>query len=156
MHGMNNFGRYYEEFVVGEVFNHWPGKTVQESDNNLFCLLTMNHHPVHLDNIFASKAYHGKTLVVGTYVISLVVGMSVRDISGLAIANLSYDEIRHHNPVFIGDTLTASTEILEKRETSKSNRGIVIVKTTALNQKEDLVLSFKRTILVPRQREAEE
>lgn len=156
MHGINNFGRYYEEFVVGEVIHHWPGKTVQESDNNLFCLITMNHHPVHLDNTYASKAHHGKTLVVGTYVISLVVGMSVRDISGLAIANLGYDEIRHHNPVFIGDTLTASTEILEKRETSKSNRGIVIVKTTACNQNGDTVLSFKRTILVPKQVEVNE
>lgn len=153
MHGVNNFGRYYEEFVIGETIQHWPGKTIQECDNNFFCLMTMNHHPVHLDAEYARKAHHGKILVVGTYVISLVVGMSVRDISGLAIANLGYDEIRHHQPVFVGDTLSASTEVLDKRVCSKVDRGIVTVKTGAQNQNGELVLSLKRSILIPRKME---
>lgn len=150
MPGISNFGRYFDEFTLGEVIFHWPGKTVCESDNNLFCLLTMNHHPVHLDESFAKEAHHGRILVVGTYVISLVVGMSVKDISGLAIANLGYDGVRHLNPVFIGDTLYASSKVLEKKLCSKKDRGIVTIETTAWNQKESPVLSLKRAILVPR------
>ena len=150
MPGISNFGRYFDEFTLGEVIFHWPGKTVCESDNNLFCLLTMNHHPVHLDESFAKEAHHGKILVVGTYVISLVVGMSVKDISGLAIANLGYDGVRHLNPVFIGDTLYASSKVLEKKLCSKKDRGIVTIEKTAWNQKESPVLSLKRAILVPR------
>ena len=143
------FGRYYEDFAVSAVYRHAIRKTITESDNNLFCLLTMNHHPVHLDQDYAEKAQHGKVLVVGTLVLSLVVGLTVADISGSAIANLGYDEVRHLGPVHIGDTLRAETTV-ESMELSqsKNDRGIVKVYTVAYNQKGQEVLSFRRSVLV--------
>ncbi|MBN2185133.1 MAG: MaoC family dehydratase [Candidatus Krumholzibacteriota bacterium] len=145
------FGRYFEDFKEGEVIKHWPCKTVTESDNNLFCLLTMNHHPVHLDTEYCKTQHHGKILVVGTYVLSLVVGMSVADISGRAIANLDYEKVTHDGPVFIGDTLCAQTGILEVRESAgKPDRGIIYVETEAFNQDDGKVLSLRRHILVPK------
>lgn len=144
------FGRYYEDFEVGDIYKHWPGKTITESDNNLFSLLTMNHHPVHLDIKYAQSKQHGKILVVGTYVFSLVVGMTVRDVSGNAIANLLYENIDHLAPVHIGDTIYAVTTVLEKHLTkSKNDRGIVYVETTAYNQDDIKVLYFRRKVLVP-------
>ena len=146
-----NFGRYYEDFTVGDVIIHSQTKTISESDNNLFCLLTMNHHPVHLNKEYAKQTQHGKILVVGTYVFSLVVGLSVRDISGKAIANLDYEKITHDRPVFIGDTIYAETEILDKRESkSKPDRGIVYVETRAFNQNNEKVLTFRRHVLIPK------
>ncbi len=148
---LSSFGHYYEEFEVGNVYKHWPGKTITEYDNQLFSLITMNHHPVHLDKNFASKTQHGEVLVVGTLVFSLAVGLTVRDISGKAIANLEYSKIEHLAPVFIGDTVYASTEILDKRESkSKSDRGIIHVRTVVVNQKEIEVLSFERRVLIPK------
>lgn len=145
------FGHYLEEFHVGDLYKHWPGKTITESDNNLFCLLTVNRHPLHSDIEYAKRHPHGTTLVVGTLVISLVVGMSVADISGMAIANLDYEQITHDNPVFIGDTLYAQTEILEKRESkSKPDRGVIYVETKAFNQNKQLVLTLRRHVLVPK------
>ncbi|HBU39225.1 MAG TPA: dehydratase [Acidimicrobiaceae bacterium] len=145
-------GNYFEDFLPGDCFHHWPAKTVQESDNNLFCLLTMNHHPVHLDEKFCTEEHlHGRILVVGTYVLSLAVGMSVRDISALAIANLSYHDVQHHEPVFVGDTLRAMTEVKSTRPSdSKPDRGIVTVKTRVFNQGGTGVLSFERSVLIPR------
>ena len=145
-------GNYFEDFQPGDCFHHWPAKTVQASDNNLFCLLTMNHHPVHLDENFCKEEHpYGQILVVGTYVLSLAVGMSVRDISALAIANLSYHEVEHHAPVFVGDTLRAITRVDSTRlSASKPDRGIVTVTTSVYNQRETLVLSFERRVLVPR------
>lgn len=146
------FGRYLDDFQVGDVFSHWPGKTVLESDNNLFCLLTMNHHPVHLDSAYAARQTHGRVLVVGTLVFSLTVGMTVADISGCAIANLDYERVTHDGPVFIGDTLYAYTKILEVRPSrSKPDRGIVYVETYAQNQKGEKVLTFRRHILIKRE-----
>ena len=148
------FGRYLEDFQVGDIYYHWPGKTVTEADNNLFCLLTMNHHPIHLDKEFAKKSQYGRILVVGTYVFSLVVGMSVSDISGHAIANLAYEEVRHIHPVFIGDTIYARTTVLEVRPSrSEPDRGIVKVETCAYNQNDQMVLKFTRSVLVPRRKE---
>ena len=148
------FGRYYEDFATGEIIHHDLTKTVQESDNNLFCLLTMNHHPIHLNSDFATKSQHGQILVVGTLVLSLVVGMTVPDISGKAIANLSYDKIHHLHPVFIGDTIHAQTEVIEKRlSKSKPDRGIVRVSTSAFNQNDVEVIRFERTVLVPCKKE---
>ncbi len=145
------FGRYFEDFKIGDCYRHWPGKTITESDNNLFSLLTMNHHPVHLDTVYAAEVHHGRVLVVGTLVFSLVVGLTVRDISGRAIANLGYDEVKHLTPVFIGDTLYAESKVLNiKPSKSKPDRGMVSVETTAFNQDHTPVLSFKRTVLVPR------
>ncbi|MGD9494245.1 MAG: MaoC family dehydratase [Bacteroidales bacterium] len=146
-----SFGNYYEEFNVGEIISHWPGKTITESDNNIFSLLTMNHHPVHLDSFYASKTQHGQILVVGTLIFSLVVGLSVRDISGKAIANLEYESIKHLNPVFLGDTLYAKTKILDKwLSKTKKDRGIVYVETIGYNQKNEPVITFRRKVLIPR------
>ncbi len=145
------FGRYFEDFAVGDVFSHSPSKTVTESDNNLFCLLTRNLHPLHSDTEYARSTQHGRNVVVGTYVFSLVVGMSVADISGKAIANLAYHDINHLKPVFMGDTLHATTTVLETRQSrTKPDRGIVRVKTEAFNQTGGLVLEFTRSVLLPR------
>lgn len=147
----SKFGNYYEDFEAGAVIDHAISKTIFESDNNLFSLLTMNHHPVHLNTDFAARHQHGKILVVGTLVFSLVVGITVPDISGKAIANLEYEKINHLNPVFVNDTIYASTTILDKRESkSKQDRGVVYVETTAYNQDRLPVLSFRRKILIPK------
>lgn len=154
--GAYPFGRCLEDFRVGDVYRHVPGKTITESDNNLFCLLTMNHHPVHLDAAYACEAQHGRILVVGTLVFSLVVGMTVRDVSGKAIANLAYHDVEHAAPVFIGDTIRAETKVLEVRPSrTRADRGIVKVETTARNQEAVVVLRFTRSVLVPRRPEGE-
>lgn len=142
-------GLYYEDFVEGEIIEHELSKTIFESDNNLFSLLTMNHHPVHTNLNYAQKNQHGKILVVGTLVFSIVVGMTVPDISGKAIANLGYEDIKHLAPVFINDTIYAKTKILSKRESnSKNDRGIVYVETIGYNQNNEEVISFRRNVLI--------
>jgi acyl dehydratase len=142
-------GLYFEDFIVGEEIKHSLSKTIFESDNNLFSLLTMNHHPVHTNLDYASKNQHGKILVVGTLVFSIVVGMTVPDISGKAIANLGYEDIKHLAPVFINDTIYAKTKILSKRESnSKNDRGIVYVETIGYNQNNEEVISFRRNVLI--------
>lgn len=145
----NSYGRFFEEFTVGEVIHHALGKTIFESDNNLFSLLTMNHHPVHLDLNYAKDNFHGKILVVGTLVFSVAVGLTVGDISGKAIANLQYEDIIHKSPVFINDTIYVTTEVLDKiKSNSKKDRGIIYVKTIVRNQNNIIVLEFKRKVLV--------
>lgn len=146
----SNLGNYFEDFVVGEIIEHSLSKTIFESDNNFFSLLTMNHHPVHLNLEHCAGHQHKQILVVGTLVFSLAVGMTVPDISGKAIANLEYESVKHLAPVFIGDTIYAKTEILDKWETSGKNRGIVYVETIAYNQKGENVLSFRRKVLIPK------
>lgn len=147
-----NIGNYFEDFVVGEVIEHSLSKTIFESDNNLFSLLTMNYHPVHTNADYASQQQHGKILVVGTLVFSLVVGLTVPDISGKAIANLDYESINHLAPSFIGDTLYAKTEVLDKRESkSKLDRGIVYVETIGYNQDGTPVIKFRRHVLVKKE-----
>ena len=142
-------GLYFEEFEVGGEIKHSLSKTIFESDNNLFSLLTMNHHPVHTNIDYAAKNQHGKILVVGTLVFSIAVGMTVPDISGKAIANLGYEDIKHLNPVFVNDTIYVKTKILDKRESkSKNDRGIVYVESIAYNQNGVEVLSFRRNVLV--------
>ncbi|MBO5720507.1 MAG: MaoC family dehydratase [Bacteroidales bacterium] len=142
-------GLYFEEFEVGGEIKHSLSKTIFESDNNLFSLLTMNHHPVHTNIDYAANNQHGKILVVGTLVFSIAVGMTVPDISGKAIANLGYEDIKHLNPVFVNDTIYVRTKILDKRESkSKNDRGIVYVETIAYNQNGVEVLSFRRNVLV--------
>lgn len=143
------FGLYFEDFEAGAIINHALSKTIFESDNNLFSLLTMNHHPVHLNMDYAQKEQHGQILVVGTLVFSLVVGISVPDVSGKAIANLAYEEINHLSPVFINDTIYARTKILDKwRSKTKPDRGIVYVETVGFNQNGIEVISYKRKVLV--------
>ena len=142
-------GRYFEDFKEGEIIKHALSKTVFESDNNLFSLLTMNAHPVHTNVDYAKKNLHGKVLVVGTLVFSLVVGFTVPDISGKAIANLEYETVRHLGPVFIGDTLYARSEILSvRRSKSKSDRGIVYVETIGYNQDNRDILVLRRKVLI--------
>jgi acyl dehydratase len=152
-----SFGRYFEEFEVGEVLKHWPGRTITEADNTWFSLLTMNQHPLHIDAHYASQAQHGQRLVVGTLVFSIVVGLTVADISGRAIANLEYEEIKHEGPVFHGDTIYAESRILDKRESrTKPDRGIVHVQTHGLNQRGEIVLTLKRRVLIPKRSEGAE
>lgn len=142
-------GLYYEEFEVGSVITHSLSKTIFESDNNLFSLLTMNHHPLHTNLDYASKNQHGQIVVVGTLVFSLVVGMTVPDISGKAIANLEYESVKHLKPVYINDTIYARTNILDKKDSeTKSDRGIVYVETIGFNQNGEDVISFRRKVLV--------
>jgi acyl dehydratase len=146
-----NLGNYFEKFQAGETIHHATSKTIFESDNNLFSLLTMNHHPVHTNLDYAAKEQHGKILVVGTLVFSLAVGITVPDISGKAIANLGYEEVMHLAPVFINDTIYARTKILECIPSkSKDDRGIVYVETFAYNQHGQDVLSFRRKVLIKR------
>lgn len=145
----SKLGNYFEDFVVGDLIKHSLSKTIFESDNNLFSLLTMNHHPVHTNLDYALKNQHGKLLVVGTLVFSLVVGMTVTDISGKAIANLVYEEIEHLAPVYIGDTIYARTKILSKKESkTKNDRGIIMVETFGYNHNNIDVIKFRRSVLI--------
>lgn len=154
------FGKYLEDFEPGDIYRHWPGKTITEADDHLFCMITMNHHPLHTNQWFAeNETVHGKNVVVGNLVYSLVLGMSVPDVSGAAIANLEIETLRHSKPTFHGDTIYAETRVLSKRESSKGDRGIVEVETKGINQRGEEVCYFKRKVLVwkadaapPRQR----
>ncbi len=144
------FGRSYEQFEVGAVYKHWPGKTVTEYDDHLFCLLTMNHHPLHLDAHYAGQATEfGRNVVVGNYVYSLLLGMSVPDVSGQAIANLEVESLRHVAPTFHGDTIYGETTVLDKRLTSRGDRGVVAVETRGYKQDGMLVCVFRRKVMVP-------
>ena len=145
------FGRYFEEFEVGAVYKHWPGRTITEADHTLFCMLTMNHNPLHIDAEYAAGTQFGQRLVAGPLVFSIAVGMSVPDVSGRAIANLEYESVKHTAPTFHGDTIYAETRVLEKRASqSKPDRGVVKVETRAYNQRGEEVLSLRRSVLVPR------
>jgi len=145
----NKLGNYYEDFIIGKVVKHPLSKTIFESDNNMFSLLTMNYHPIHTNIDYAKKNQHSKILVVGTLVFSLAVGITVPEISGKAIANLEYLNIIHHNPVFLNDTIYVSTTILDKFEsTTKKDRGIIHVKSFVYNQNQELVLTFERKVLI--------
>jgi acyl dehydratase len=145
------FGRYFDEFEVGQAFKHWPGRTINEADDTWFSLLTMNQNPLHIDEHYAAQTQHGQRLVVGTLVFSVVVGMSVADISGRAIANLEYSEIKHVGAVFHGDTIYAESRIVDLRESeSKPDRGLVYVESRGFNQRDETVITLKRTVLVPK------
>jgi acyl dehydratase len=149
--GAHPYGRYLEEFEVGAVYKHWPAKTVTEADDHLFCLITMNHHPLHINDVYAKASQQGRNVVVGPLVYSLALGMSVSDVSGKAIANLATEELMHPAPVFHGDTLFCESEVLEVRPSqSKPDRGTVRVHTRVLNQDGVLVAEFKRLVLVPK------
>ena len=145
------FGNYLEDFIVGDTYKHWPGRTITESDNTNFCLLTMNHHPLHIDSLFASDTQFQQRVVVGTLVYSVVFGISVPDISGKAIANLTVDSLEHVAPVFIGDTLYGESDIIDIRTSStRKDRGIITVETRGFNQNNELVLRFKRKVMIPK------
>ncbi len=149
--GREAFGSWYEDYTVGDIYKHWPGRTVNEYDDTLFSMITMNHAPLHIDEHYMSGSQFGQRLVNGLFVISLVVGMTVREISGKAIANLEYETVKHLGPTFHGDTIYAETEILEKRESkSKNDRGILYVETRAWNQRDETILTLRRRVMIPK------
>jgi acyl dehydratase len=142
-------GRYYEDFEVGDVYRHRLGRTVTESDNTLFTMLTLNTNPIHFDAHLAEKTPYGKILVNSCFTLSLAVGLSVSDLSEHVMANLGWNDIRLPSPVFIGDTITASSEVLGKRESeSRPDVGIVTARTTGKNQRDETVISYERTFMV--------
>jgi acyl dehydratase len=146
-----SFGRCFEDFEVGAIYEHRPGRTVSEADNTWFTLLTMNQHPLHFDHAFAAKSEFGRPVVNSALTLSIVTGMSVSDVSQKAIANLGWTDIRMPAPVFHGDTLTAESEVLEKRESaSRPTQGIVTVETRGFKQDGTLVISYRRTVLAPK------
>ena len=146
-----SFGRYFEDFTVGDTYEHRPGRTISEADNTWFTLLTMNQHPLHFDFEYAKKSEFGRPLVNSCLTLSIVVGMSVRDISQKAIGNLGWNDIRLTAPVFVGDTIYAESEVLAKREsTSRAGQGIVTVRTLGTKADGTRFMSFERTILVPK------
>jgi acyl dehydratase len=143
------FGRYFEDFEVGHIYEHRPGRTITETDNTWFTLLTMNTHPMHFDAEYAKHSEFGRCIVASPFTVALMVGMSVTDVSQKAIANLGWSDIKLTHPLFAGDTLTAESEVLAKRESkSRPKAGLVTVATRGFNQDGTLVCSFERTILV--------
>ena len=146
------FGRYFEELEPGDVYEHRPGRTITQTDNTWFTLLTMNTHPLHFDEEYGKGTEFGRTLVCSPFTVSLMVGMSVSDISQKAIANLGWGDIRMTHPLFVGDTLYSESEVLETRESkSRPNAGIVTVRTIGKNQNGTVVCTFERSILVPKE-----
>ena len=144
-------GRYYEDFAVGDTYKHWPGRTLSAADNTWFTLLTMNQHPIHFDEGYAKQTEFGKPLVNSTLTLAVVVGMSVQDVSQNAVANLGWTDIVMPAPVFNGDTLYAESTVLDKRESkSRPTQGIVTVATRAWKQDGTTVMTFKRSVLVPK------
>lgn len=149
------YGRYLEDFELGAVYEHAPGRTITEADNIQFSLLTMNQHPMHCDGPFAARSQFGKPLVCSPLTLAIVVGLSVNDVSAKAIANLGWKDIQLVAPVFAGDTLYAESEVLEIRESkSDPSRGIVTVKTRGFNQDGIEVLHFIRSALIPKRQSA--
>jgi itaconyl-CoA hydratase len=143
------FGRYFEDFQVGHVYEHRPGRTITDTDNVWFTLLTMNTHPAHFDYEFAKKTEFGKPLVCSPFTVALMVGMSVSDVSQKAVANLGWQDIKLVGPLFPGDTLYAESEVVETRESkSRPEQGLVTVRTTGKNQHGEVVCTFNRTMLI--------
>ena len=146
-----SYGRYLEDFQVGDIYEHRPGRTISEADNTWFTLLTMNQHPLHFDHAYAAKSEFGRPIVNSALTLAVVTGLSVSDVSQKAVANLGWTDIRMPAPVFHGDTLTAESEVLEMRDSaSRPNDGIVTVETRGFKQDGTLVIAYRRTVLVPR------
>lgn len=143
------FGRYFEDFEIGDVYEHRPGRTITETDNTWFTLLTMNTHPMHFDREYAKHSEFGRVIVCSPFTVALMVGMSVTDVSQKAIANLGWTDIKLTAPLFVGDTLYAESEVLEKRPSqSRPHAGIVTVRTTGKKQDGTVVCVFNRTMLI--------
>lgn len=146
-----SYGRYFEDFTVGDIYEHRPGRTITETDNIHFSLLTMNTHPLHCDAAFAANSEFKKPLVNSGLTLAIVLGMSVADVSQKAIANLGWKEIQLLAPVFPGDTIYAESEVLEKRESkSRPTQGIVVVRTSANKSDRTVFMKFIRSVLVPK------
>jgi itaconyl-CoA hydratase len=150
-----SFGRHYEHFTVGDLYQHRPGRTITETDNTWFTLLTMNTHPLHFDAAYAAESEFGRLLVNSCLTLSMVVGMSVSDLSQKAVANLGWDKIKLTAPVFVGDTIYAESEVIAKRESrSRPNQGIVTVLTTGRKADGTQFMHFERAFLVPKRGKA--
>ena len=146
-----SLGRYLEDFTAGDVYEHFPGRTITETDNIQFSLLTMNTHPMHCDSAFAAKSEFGKPLVNSGLTLAIVLGMTVADVSGKAIANLGWTEIKLTAPVHPGDTVYAESEVLEKRESkSRPTQGVVTVRTTGRKADGTVFMTFVRNVLIPK------
>lgn len=146
-------GRYFEDFAVGAVYRHWPGRTITETDNTWFTLLTMNTHPVHFDAEYARHSEFGRLLVNSCLTLSIVAGMSVRDTSQRAVANLGWTDIKLTAPVFVGDTIYARSEVTGLRESgSRPHQGIVTFDTVGSKADGIVFMTYSRTILVPKRR----
>lgn len=144
-------GRYYEEFAVGDRYEHQPGRTLSETDNTWFSLLTMNQNPLHIDADYSSQTEFGQPLVNSCLTLAILVGLSVPDVSYKTVANLGWNDIRLTAPVFAGDTIYAASEVIAKRESkSRPTQGIVSVKTTGRKADGTIFMTFERTILVPK------
>ncbi len=144
-----HFGRYFEDFNVGDIYEHRPGRTITETDNTWFTLLTMNTHPMHFDKEYAANSEFGRCIVCSPFTVALMVGMSVTDVSQKAIANLGWTDIKLTYPLYAGDTLICESEVLDKRESqSRPGAGIVTVKTTGFNQDGKMVCTFNRSMLI--------
>jgi acyl dehydratase len=144
-----SYGRYYEDFAVGDIYEHRPGRTITDADNIQFSLMTMNAHPMHCDAAFAAKSEFGRLLVNSGLTLAIVLGMTVNDVSGKSPANLGWTEIKLTHPVFAGDTLYAESEVLALRESaSRPTQGIVTTKTRAFNQDGKQIMEFTRNSLV--------
>jgi acyl dehydratase len=144
------FGRYFEDFREGDVYEHRPGKTVTEYDNHLFTLMTMNTHPMHFDAEYAKYSEFKRNLVVSPYTLAILIGMSVTDCSQKAIANLGMEEVKFTAPVFAGDTIYGESEVLKKRlSQSRPTQGIVTIRTIGKNQRGEIVCTFIRNMLIP-------
>jgi len=147
-----SIGRYFEEFNVGDVYEHRPGRTITDADNIQFSLLTMNNHPLHCDMAFARKSEFGRPLVNSGLTLAIVLGMTVGDVSGKAIANLGWTDIQLLAPVFGGDTIYAESEVLAKRESkSRPTQGLVTVRTRGIKEDGSIFMSFDRTALIPKE-----
>jgi acyl dehydratase len=143
------FGRHYEDFNIGDIYEHRPGRTVTETENTWFTLLTMNTHPMHFDAEYAKASEFKRCIIASPFTVALMVGMSVTDVSQKAIANLGWTDIRLTHPLFAGDTLYSESEVLEKRESaSRPGAGLVTVKTVGLNQDGKIIGTFNRTMLI--------
>lgn len=154
---VENFGLYFDDFKIGDVFEHRPGRTITATDNTWASLIAMNQHPIHIDKNYASRTEFKKILVSSLVTFCIVNGMTVSTISAKAIANLGWDNVRLTAPVFINDTLYAETQVLEMRTSkSRKNQGIVKVKTVGYNQNKQIVISFERSFLVPTKYDAVE
>jgi len=145
------FGRYYDEFEVGASYKHWPGKTITEYDHHLFSLVTMVRHPLHLDANYAKTATrYGQPLVIGSYIFSLLLGLSEADVAGLAITHKGFEKIDHFAPMMHGDTLYGESEVIAKSPIAdRPERGLVEVETRGRNQHGALIMSFRRKLVVP-------
>ena len=145
-----SYGRYFEDFAVGEIYEHRPGRTISEADNTWFTLLTMNQHPLHFDAVYGAATQFGRPLMNSALTLSIVTGMSVADVSAKAIANLGWTKVELAAPVFVGDTIYAESEVLSKRlSLSRPGQGVVTVRTRGLKADGSVFMVFERTVLVP-------